>query len=112
MPKHKPVVQDLTAAGIIKTCSVFVPVNAPLHHAIAAHRLAVSKPLLKAPQRTTARHALRAVILATTRDIPEAQRQFDYLSELPAEAWNGLPPQTRQSVLDGVTRLISTLRLN
>lgn len=109
--KHSAV-RDLTPAGIVKACGAFVPVNAPVRAAIEAHRLAVAKPLLRQAERTTARHALRAVILATTEDVVAAQRQYDYLKGLPDEAWTGLPPQTRDSVLAGVTRLIATLRLN
>lgn len=112
MPKHKPVVRDLTANGIVKACGVFVPVNAPLQAAIEAHRIAFAKPRLLQAERITARHALRAIILATTRTIPEAQSQLDYLRGLPDEAWNGFPPPTRETILAGVTRTIATLQLN
>lgn len=108
----RPVVRDLTPKGIVKACGVFVPVNAPLQAAIEAHRIAFAKPRLRQAERITARHALRAVILATTRTIPEAQSQLDYLKGLPDEAWNGFPPPTRETILAGVTRTIVTLQLN
>lgn len=112
MPKGKPAVKDLTAAGIVKACGVFVPVNAPVATAIEAHRLAFSKPLLRQTDRITARHALRAIILATTRTVPDAQIQLDYLKGLPDEAWQGFPPPTRDIILAGITRTIATLQLN
>ncbi|MCF2523901.1 hypothetical protein [Bradyrhizobium sp. G127] len=112
MPRHEPAVQDLTAAGVIKACSAFVPVNVPIHIAIAAHRLATMKPALRTPERTVARHTLRAVILAAAKDVPELQRQRDYLGGLPAEAWSGLPPETREAILAGVSRSIHILQLN
>lgn len=105
-------VRDLTAKGIVKACGAFIPVNAPIKAAIEAHRLAYSKPLLRQAERTTARHALRAVILASTRTIPEAQSQLDYLTGLPEHAWSGFPPPTRETVLTGITRLIHMLQLN
>lgn len=108
----KPQVRDLTAKGIVKACGVFIPVNAPVKAAIEAHKLAFAKPLLRQAERITARHALRAIILATTRTIPEAQSQLDYLKGLPDEAWNGFPPPTRETILAGVTRTIVTLQLN
>lgn len=112
MPKHKSAVRDLTAKGIVKACGVFVPVNAPVKAAIEAHRIAFSKPLLRQTERITARHALRAIILATTRTVPDAQIQLDYLKGLPDEAWQGFPPPTRETILTGITRTIVTMQLN
>lgn len=112
MPKHKPAVRDLTPAGIVKACSAFVPVNAPVGAAIEAHKRAFAKPLLRQEERTTARHALRAVILSATQTVIELQKQFDYLHGLPNDAWKDFPPPTRRAILDGITRSITMLQLN
>lgn len=112
MSHRKPAVRDLSAAGIVRACTAFVPVNAPIHIAIAAHRLATMKPLRCATERAIARNALRAVILASTVDVPEMQRQYDYLNSLPPDAWDGTPPQAQEKTLAGITRSIHMLQLN
>lgn len=92
-------VEQSVASNILRMCrGGCVPANAILGAAIAAHQMAFryDDPVIAA-------YALRAVILASTRTREQRQRQIDYLTELPMEAWEGMincgPAEAREYTL-------------
>lgn len=93
--------QMLDTAGIIGCCARgFVPVGAPPHAAIAAHR-SNPGPL-----------TLHAIVTADTRNPDNCRAMIDYLLTLPVEAWRHPGSQfaaerRRESVLDMLRRDIA-----
>lgn len=79
-----------------------------LAHAHEAHRLAFADD-----DRSLAAYAIRAVIFAATKTREQAQRQVDYLSALPIEAWEGLvgdePEAVREETLAMCARTIAVM---
>lgn len=107
----KPFYSDWTAAGILKACSSYIPVNAPVLLAIEAHKRATRKPSTSAAERDVAEYTLRAIILAAAINVRQMQRQLDYLSALPRTAWPSAEDRSaaevRKTTLAGFKRGIA-----
>ncbi len=91
-------IEQSVAFNILRMCrGGCIPANAILGAAIAAHQMA------RRDDPVIAAHVLRAVIFASTRTREQRQRQVDYLTELPMEAWEGMincgPAEAREGTL-------------
>lgn len=109
-------IEQSAAFDILITCRAGdVPTNASLGAAIVAHRMAF-RQMSDTPDeldRRLAAYALRAVIYAAAKTREQGQRQVDYLTDLPIQAWEGIlagdPAKARENTLAmcawGLTRM-------
>lgn len=103
------------AQAILQACESYVPAGAKMDAAIEAHRLAFEQFLKTRDEadRQLPAFAIRVVILAATKTREQAQRQVDYLTSLPIEAWEGLvdgdPEAVRTETIAGCARTIAMM---
>jgi hypothetical protein len=103
------------AQAILQACESYVPAGANMDAAIEAHRLAFEQFLRTRDEsdRQLPAFAIRVVILAATKTLEQAQRQVDYLTSLPIEAWEGLvsgdAAEVREETLAGCARTIALM---
>jgi hypothetical protein len=105
---------DLDTADILAACTSYVPVNARVDQAIAAHRTAY-RALEDSPDDPDAQrlgfYTLHAVVLARTPAIDDYRAQLDYLTGLPETAWpensEWSAAKIREETLAAITRSLN-----
>ena len=102
---------DLDTADILAACVNYVPVNARVDQAIAAHRIAFKASQGDPGAQWLSENTLHAVVLSVIATVEDGQAVFDYLEALPADAWPEHPDHSaaefREATLAGFRRVIA-----